>query len=345
MSGVEKRQTRQRAGLILSCAAVLVVGGPLVANRFDIQKSEEAYRADAYRLAQSISADAPAGAKLVSFTNKADLKSVHRSNAVIIDAAKAETANLLQPISYTKDAAADLISTLSVRARDSLALRGLAAFTAENLGVAAHEGSELDCLAEAVYYEARSESAKGQMAVAEVVMNRVHDSRFPKTVCDVVYQGRYRDTGCQFTFTCDGSMNHKPDGDAWDRAKAIALHVALGLNKPITNHATHYHTDYVNPYWKAGMVETATIGTHIFYRFPKTGPEWASARLALAAQDQREAAPGETLTVNLKPEENLSDTDKLIAAQLVKISAEPQPAAAVPATIAAATPAPDARPL
>ncbi|HVY91058.1 MAG TPA: cell wall hydrolase [Hyphomonadaceae bacterium] len=344
MSGVEKRQTRQRAGLILACAAVFVAGGPLVASRFDIQKSEEAYRADAYRLARSISGDAPSAVKLVSFTNKADPKALRHS-----DAARVETVSFFQPISYTKDAAADLISTLSVRARDSLALRGLAAFTAENLGVATHEQSELDCLAEAVYYEARSESARGQMAVAEVVMNRVHDSRFPKTVCDVVFQGRYRDTGCQFTFTCDGSMNHKPDGEAWDRAKSVALHVALGLSKPVTNHATHYHTDYVNPYWKAGMVETAVIGTHIFYRFPKTGPEWATARLALAAQDQRDVpAPAEALTVNLKPEDAAPEAaEKPVAPQLVKISAEPPATAPAPVVtaVAAATPAPDARPL
>ena len=108
---------------------------------------------------------------------------------------------------------------------------------------------ELDCLSEAVYYEARSEDTIGQMAVAEVVMNRVRDPRFPKTICDVVYQGQYRDTGCQFTFTCDGSLRHKPSGDAWDRAKDVALHVMLGLNTPVTNKATHYHTDYVNPYW------------------------------------------------------------------------------------------------
>ncbi len=107
--------------------------------------------------------------------------------------------------------------------------------------------------------------------MAEVVMNRVRDSRFPKTVCAVVYQGRYRDTGCQFTFTCDGSLANKPRGEAWDRAKDVALNTMLGLTKPVTNKATHYHTDYVNPYWKAGMVETKVIGTHIFYRFPKTG--------------------------------------------------------------------------
>ncbi|MBI1360678.1 MAG: hypothetical protein GC155_10425 [Alphaproteobacteria bacterium] len=157
----------------------------------------------------------------------------------------------------------------------------LTTFNMHRLDLAEREQGELDCLAKAVYYEARSEPLRGQMAVAEVVMNRVNDSRFPKTICGVVYQGQTREVGCQFTFTCDGSMHARPQGPAWDRARDVALHVALGLNKPITNHATHYHTDYVSPYWSAGMVETAEVGQHIFYRFPKTGAEWAHARLAL----------------------------------------------------------------
>jgi hypothetical protein len=128
------------------------------------------------------------------------------------------------------------------------------------------------------------------MAVAEVVMNRVRDPRFPKTICEVVYQGQYRNTGCQFTFTCDGSVRHKPAGLAWDRARDIALHVMLGLNTPVTNKATHYHTDYVNPYWAPGLVETATIGTHIFYRFPKTSKEWQDARIALDANRGSESS-------------------------------------------------------
>jgi spore germination cell wall hydrolase CwlJ-like protein len=204
-----------------------------------------------------------------------------------------------------------------------MAIKGLAEFTAENLGLAAREQAELDCLAEAVYYEARSETVKGQMAVAEVVMNRVRDPNFPKTVCDVVFQGRYRTTGCQFTFTCDGSLRVKPRGEAWDRARAIALHVAMGLSKPITNKATHYHTDYVNPYWSPGLVETATIGTHIFYRFPKTGAEWTKARMALAARNGLSSDPliiPVDSEVPIAPPAN--DADRLAAAQLVKISAD-----------------------
>ncbi len=155
-------------------------------------------------------------------------------------------------------------------------------------------------------------------------MNRVRDPRFPKTVCDVVYQGHYRDTGCQFTFTCDGSLRHTPYGEAWDRAKAVALNVALGLSKPITNKATHYHTDYVNPYWKAGMVETKVIGTHIFYRFPKTSSEWTTARINLEAQEQRNmAADADLLAVSTDAPAASDAQPQVAAASLVQISAKP----------------------
>jgi hypothetical protein len=251
MSDSDKRQTRQRVLTIGACAAVFALGGPLISQRFGDQKAEEAYRADAIVLSQTLASSERTGPQLVSFSNNA-------------------SEDLLRQVTYAPAATTD--------------------FDLEILNLGADEADEIDCLAEAVYYEARSEDSLGQMAVAEVVMNRVRDPRFPKTVCDVVYQGHYRDTGCQFTFTCDGSLRHTPRGRAWDQAKAVALNVALGLSKPVTNKATHYHTDYVNPYWKAGMVETKVIGTHIFYRFPKTSAEWSTARIALEAQQQHNAA-------------------------------------------------------
>ncbi len=323
MSDAEKRQTRQRALTIGACAAVFAFGGQLVSQRFDSQKSQEAYRADAFVLAQAIEAETR-GAQLVSFSNKADPDTLVRN------------------IAYTGEGATDeILGALSLRAKDSQSLKGLVAFTFDNLDGAEQEQTQLDCLAEAIYYEARSEDLRGQMAVAEVVMNRVHDSRFPKTVCDVVYQGHYRDTGCQFTFTCDGSLANKPRGDAWDRARAIALNVSLGLAKSVTNKATHYHTDYVNPYWKAGMVETAEIGTHIFYRFPKTSQEWSTARIALAAQhgSEPEEIPG-LITVDAETPVAPS-IEAPVAASLVAISAKPSDIAQImPATQVA-----DARPL
>lgn len=146
--------------------------------------------------------------------------------------------------------------------------------------------SELRCLAEAIYYEARSESYRGQVAVAEVVMNRTRSPHYPSSICGVVYQGHTRATGCQFTFTCDGSLNRRPRGRAWERARNIAAQVMLGYTRPVTGRATHYHTTAVNPIWNATLVETVRVGDHIFYRFPSR-----SERAVLqAALDRRRAA-------------------------------------------------------
>ena len=280
MSVADKRQTRQRGLTVAACAAVFALGGPLVAQRFDVQKSQEAYLNEAAVLAESIAADnfAPPVREGL-FSNRVD------ASALMIPASYDA-----QPVGADEAPVADLIGGLTLRARDSHALEGLVTFTLEDLGTFTGVDRQLDCLSRAVYYEARSEDMAGQMAVAEVVMNRVRDPRFPKSICEVVYQGQYRNTGCQFTFTCDGSAHRKPAGLAWDRAKDIALHVMLGLNTPVTNKATHYHTDYVNPYWAPGLVETATIGTHIFYRFPKTTKEWREARLALDASHHGESS-------------------------------------------------------
>jgi len=281
MSVADKRQARQRVLTIGACAAVFAFGGPLVAQRFGDQKSQEVYLNEAAVLAESIAAERAqqpvevAGLRPGMFTNRASAVSLTQPAG---------------PAAFdVNEGLADVVGELTLRARDTLALKGLVDFTLDDLGAFMGVDRQLDCLARAVYYEARSESTNGQMAVAEVVMNRVRDPRFPKTVCEVVYQGQYRDTGCQFTFTCDGSVRHKPFGIAWDRAKDIALHVMLGLNKPVTNKATHYHTDYVNPYWAPGLVETAEIGTHIFYRFPKTTQEWTTARRALDARREHDA--------------------------------------------------------
>jgi hypothetical protein len=138
-----------------------------------------------------------------------------------------------------------------------------------------------NCLAQAIYYEARGETQQGQVAVAEVVMNRVRSRAYPNSICGVVYQGSHLSTGCQFTFTCDGSLGHRPRGRGWERAQRIATAVMLGYTRPLTNHATHYHTTAVNPVWSAGLVETTQIGVHKFYRFPR-GAERAVYQEALA---------------------------------------------------------------
>ncbi len=130
----------------------------------------------------------------------------------------------------------------------------------------------LDCLAQAIYYEARSESEAGQRAVAQVVLNRVRHPAWPNSVCGVVYQGPMRaGGGCQFTFTCDGSLRFAPRGDDWVRARRLASEALGGYVYAPVGLATFYHANYVMPAWAPRLLKTAVIGAHLFYRLPGTG--------------------------------------------------------------------------
>jgi spore germination cell wall hydrolase CwlJ-like protein len=127
----------------------------------------------------------------------------------------------------------------------------------------------VDCLAQAVYYEARSESEGGQRAVAQVVLNRVRHPAWPDTVCGVVYQGPMRaGGGCQFTFTCDGSLAIRPFGAKWDEAQRIAAEALAGRTYDAVGLATHYHTSAVFPAWAPRLIKIGVIGAHNFYRLP-----------------------------------------------------------------------------
>jgi len=131
------------------------------------------------------------------------------------------------------------------------------------------------CLAQAVWYEAASESEAGQRAVAQVVLNRVAHPAWPASVCAVVYQGSQRSTGCQFTFTCDGSLARRPSGSTWARAQRIAAEALAGKVYAPVGLATHYHTLWVNPYWADTLDHIGTIGAHRFYR--NRGPSGQAA--------------------------------------------------------------------
>jgi spore germination cell wall hydrolase CwlJ-like protein len=126
----------------------------------------------------------------------------------------------------------------------------------------------LECLTSAIYYEAGQESDNGQRAVAQVVLNRVRHPAFPNSVCGVVYEGSTRPTGCQFTFTCDGSMTRVPVPALWNRARKIADEMLAGGVDPDVGYATHYHANYVVPYWASGLTKTKVEGAHLFYRWP-----------------------------------------------------------------------------
>lgn len=135
--------------------------------------------------------------------------------------------------------------------------------------IAADYDAELKCLAEAIYYEARGESRNGQLAVAQVVMNRAYDRHYPQEICGVVYQPALDGSakGCQFSFTCDGSLDRaRNTGRAWLKSEENARHAMLGFGGDLTRDATHYHADYVAPRWASRLVRTVQIGSHIFYK-------------------------------------------------------------------------------
>jgi len=143
----------------------------------------------------------------------------------------------------------------------------------------------VDCLTAAVYYEAGLEPMDGQRAVAQVVLNRVRHPHYPNTVCGVVFQGHQRTTGCQFTFTCDGALRRTPAAHLWARSRRVAEEALAGyVHRPV-GWATHYHANYVFPYWAPTLTKVATIGAHIFYRWDTGGRP--TARYAGAEPDIR----------------------------------------------------------
>lgn len=193
------------------------------------------------------------------------------------------------------------LSRYAMRDRDGAAVSSVMEVHSDQFDRAELVSAEFDCLTQAVYFEAGYETSEGKLAVAEVIMNRVADHRYPNSVCDVVYQGATRTTGCQFTFTCDGALGRKPNPRKWEEARTVAAHVLMDLHERRTGSATHYHATYVDPIWNVGLVRTNKIGAHIFYRFPR-GAEWAVARNAVAEKRAAraraasyQAADGETV--------------------------------------------------
>lgn len=131
---------------------------------------------------------------------------------------------------------------------------------------AASGGDAWRCLSEALYFEARGETIKGQFAVAEVILNRVKSARFPDTVCGVINQGTGKRYQCQFTYTCDGHKEVIAEPLAHERVEKVARAILDGKVAALTSGATHYHTTAVRPRWASVYTRTAKIGVHIFYR-------------------------------------------------------------------------------
>ncbi len=289
MTDQEQREVFIRGGMIAVCAVTASVSLPVISNSQSTLRAEAEYRAEAERFAMY--QDAGLAVRTEAHT------------PALLDTP------WLRTVEYTLKRDPDSsMSRYAMRDRDGAALETLASFRAAEIQRAETIDSELMCMAQAVYYESAREPLEGQLAVAEVIANRMADHRYPDTACGVVFQGATRTTGCQFTFTCDGAMRVKPKGENWERAKRIAAHVLMNLNEERTGGATHYHATYVDPIWNSGLIQTNQVGLHIFYRFPR-GAEWASvernfearkqsAAMQLAALDA-EAAAGEVIDEGL----------------------------------------------
>jgi len=168
---------------------------------------------------------------------------------------------------------------------------------AERLGLAGKARAKSEkCLADAVYFESRGEPERGQQAVAQVVMNRVFSGYYPDNVCGVVYQNAHRHLACQFTFACDGIKDRVTEPEMWEQAKRIARDTLDGkVWLTEVGKATHYHANYVHPWWVRTMRKHQKIGVHIFYRPRKWGdgadmPEWGSAAVVKSKDKARSAA-------------------------------------------------------
>ncbi len=162
----------------------------------------------------------------------------------VLTMAQARASNALVPI-VTRDR----------KAADRFVFRG---------GEAAREQA-VECLATVALYEAGTDR-DGQRAVIQVVLNRVRARGFPKTVCGVVYQGSGRTTGCQFSFTCDGSLQRRPEHDGWNQARRAARRALDGHVYAAVGRATHYHTDWMVPYWRSSLEKIGQVNAHIFYQ-------------------------------------------------------------------------------
>jgi spore germination cell wall hydrolase CwlJ-like protein len=216
-------------------------------------------------------------------------ESVLQREAAAMDPGVLRVARRHDPYTVAGDAERDrqnviLVSRLdtsSSEPRQPIKLRtsfNSTAATPFHLAGALETSRELECLTQAVYFEARGETPAGQAAVAQVVLNRVRHPAFPKNVCSVVFQGAAKRTGCQFSFACNGSMRAGRESAAWRRAQKVASRALSGAVMTSVGDATHFHTINVAPNWGPRLMRTAQVGLHVFYRFGRgAGSSYARA--------------------------------------------------------------------
>jgi spore germination cell wall hydrolase CwlJ-like protein len=169
-------------------------------------------------------------------------------------------------------------------------------FRSKGESQAEFEQRERRCLALAIYFEARGEPVRGQVAVGQVIMNRVRSPLFPETICGVVYQGQMH-PGCQFSFTCDGHTDTPRNDDQWALAQDIAKQITAGeLWLPEVGYSTYYHANYVSPNWVGDMSKIDTIGRHIFYKKRNEEPYVVEASAGDGkAPEQAQAEPSTSM--------------------------------------------------
>lgn len=197
----------------------------------------------------------------------------------------------------------------------------------------------LDCMTAAIYYEAANEPVDGQRAVAQVVINRMRHLAYPHSICGVVYQGWDRAAGCQFSFTCDGSLARGAAPALWARARRIADMALTGYVYAPVGLATHYHADYVVPYWAPTLLKQVGIGQHIFYRWPGA---WGMPRAFLASYDRME--PDVRAAIRIVPPTGTPGDGVDVAAPPVDTTARPVLVAATSAVKTAPVPTERAAP-
>ena len=183
----------------------------------------------------------------------------HASDGATADALRAQEENGLRSVSNARLQA--LLAPVDVSSGDVEFTRAWVDAQPKATGDA-----HWRCLSEALYFEARGETVKGQFAVAEVIMNRVQSARFPGSVCGVINQGTGRKYQCQFTYTCDGYPENIAEPKAFERVSKVARAMLDGAAPELTQGATHYHTTAVRPRWSRVYTHTASIGVHRFYR-------------------------------------------------------------------------------
>ena len=208
-----------------------------------------------------------------------------------------------------RDRQAELLTARLETLRSSSAQQGLralnlAAATGDaarpfRLANALDASRDLECLTQAAYYEARGEGGDGMRAVTQVVLNRVRHPAFPKTICGVVYQGSGRSTGCQFSFTCNGTMRATVNRAAWNRARTVASAALSGAVFAPVGNATHFHTTAVSPSWRNALIRVNQVGQHLFYRFG--GRAGSRSAFAYDARPSVAAEPPAMIQASLNP--------------------------------------------